>query len=271
MPNEMPLAQHGFENELEVAIKAAQEAGKLLKSHFDSNSFAVVDKNQAGENQGLVTQADIEAEDLIKKIISSHFPEHAFLAEESDPQTGDELWVIDPLDGTNNFAHLIPHFAVSIAYCVQEVTKVGVVLDPIRNDLFVAVEGQGAYHNDRRASVNSQTNLDQTMLAVGFYYDRSEMMRRTLATIDLLFQQNIHGIRRMGTAALDIVQVGLGRFGGYFEYTLSPWDFAAARLFVEEAGGKITDCEGKPLQLKKTSVLAANPYIHEKMLTLVRQ
>ena len=107
------------------------------------------------------------------------------------------------------------------------------------------------------------------MIAVGFYYDRGPMMRATLKAIEELFQQNIHGIRRFGTAALDLVQVGLGRFGGFFEYELSPWDFAAARLFLEEAGGRITTCTGQELPLEKTSVLASNGLIHDSMLAIV--
>jgi myo-inositol-1(or 4)-monophosphatase len=173
------------------------------------------------------------------------------------------------LDGTNNFAHGIPHFAVSVAYYQNGNAMSGAILDPMRGDLFIAEKGQGAYWNGNKIQVCESKSLEQTMIAVGFYYDRGPMMRATLKAIEELFQQNIHGIRRFGTAALDLVQVGLGRFGGFFEYELSPWDFAAARLFLEEAGGRITTCTGQELPLEKTSVLASNGLIHDSMLAIV--
>ena len=179
--------------------------------------------------------------------------------------------MIDPLDGTNNFANGIPHFAVCAAYYRSGVAHCGVILDPMRGDLFTVEQGQGAYWNQERVHVCQSDQLNQTMLAVGFYYDRGPMMQATLKAIEELFQQNIHGIRRFGTAALDLVQVGLGRFGGVFEYELSPWDFAAARLFVEEAGGKITTCQGQRLPLEKTSVLATNGLLHDLMLPIVKK
>ena len=264
-----------FNDELEVAVAAATQAGTLLRDFFESDNFTVDEKQLQGEGQGLVTQADLESEKLIIERIKKAFPEHQFLAEESvadqETENHDFLWVIDPLDGTNNFAHHIPHFAVSIAFYHEGKSRVGVIYDPMRNDLFTTVKGQGARHNGKPVSVNNHSTLTQTMLAVGFYYDRGDMMKQTLASIEKIFEQNVHGIRRMGTAALDLVQVGLGRFGGYFEYTLSPWDFAAAQLFVEEAGGTVTTCDGEPLPLQKSSVLASNSLLHESILNLVKR
>ncbi len=258
--------------ELTVAIDAARLGGQIISKYFASG-IGSTQKTIDNESQGLVTQADVDAESAIIEAIKSSFPNHSFLAEESAPTDGDSdhLWVIDPLDGTNNFAHGIPHFAVSVAYYQNGTPNCGVILNPISGDLFTAEQGRGAFHNSRPARVNQHTRLDETMLAVGFYYDRGEMMKRTLRSIERLFESQIHGIRRMGTAALDLVQVGLGRFGGYFEYTLSPWDFAAARLFVEEAGGTVTTCSGNPLELKKSSVLATNTLLHSQMLAIVRE
>ena len=256
--------------ELATAVRAAAAASDVLTSGFETG-VSVSNKFSEGLAQGLVTQADVDAERVIVEIIRDALPGHSILAEESltDTPEADHLWIIDPLDGTNNFANRIPHFAVSIAYYDRGVPKIGVVVDPMRNDWFIAVAGQGAWHNQRLAGVHQVAGLDQAIVAVGFYYDRGEMMRGTLRSIEQLFTRGIQGLRRMGTASLDLVQVGLGRFGGYFEYELSPWDFAAARLFVEEAGGQVTDCSGNPLQLKKTSVLASNGVLHESLLETV--
>jgi myo-inositol-1(or 4)-monophosphatase len=258
--------------ELKIAITAAKAGQAILKKYFaDLASAGIENKTSNDEYQGIVTQADVEAERAIVETIRSAFPDHEFLAEEEHADGADalHLWIIDPLDGTNNFAHGIPHFAVSIAYYCDGVAECGVVLNPSTNDAFTCQRGRGAKWNGNPVSVNDHETLAETMIAVGFYYDRGAMMQSTLRAVDELFQQNIHGIRRFGTAALDIVQVGLGRFGGYFEYQLSPWDFAAARLFLEEAGGKITTCRNTELPLSKTSVLATNSRLHPAMLEIV--
>lgn len=224
----------------------------------------------------MLTVADVEAEKAIIESIKSRFPDHEFLAEESAGEKAIDLqsrnlWVIDPLDGTNNFAHGIPHFAVSIAYYENAKPILGVIHNPISDDWYIAGQGRGAWYNGVQATVNDHRQLSETMIGVGFYYDRGEMMRATLAAVNTLFEQQIHGIRRMGTAALDLVQVGLGRFGGYFEYKLKPWDFAAGRLFVEEAGGTVTDCSGAPLKLQPSTILATNRNLHQTILEIVER
>ncbi|MCH2177783.1 MAG: inositol monophosphatase [Mariniblastus sp.] len=256
--------------ELEVAILAAQSAGEIIGCYFRKD-FETNTKSHPEGTEGLVTQADIAAEQSIIRIIQEAFPDHAIMAEESaqSPDDSEHLWVVDPLDGTNNFAHGIPHFAVSIAYCYQRQPICGVVYDPIRNDWFVAEQGRGAWHNRKQVQVNSQHSLAETMVAVGFYYDRDEMMRTTLSAISDFFGQGIHGIRRMGAAALDIIHVGTGQYGVYFEYTLSPWDFAAAWIFLLEAGGQITDGKGNELCLKRSSVLATNRLLFSEALPIV--
>ncbi len=158
-----------------------------------------------------------------------------------------------------------------MAYYEKGVPKIGVVINPINSDCFIAGQGRGAWFGNQRATVNNHPSLSDTIVGVGFYYDRGKMMRCTLAAIGDLFEQNIQGIRRMGTAALDLIYVGLGRFGAYFEYELSPWDFAAAKLFVEEAGGIVTDCLGQPLTLAKSSILASNGLLHPSALEIVKK
>lgn len=258
--------------ELATARTAAAAGAEIATAYFrDLANAKIKTKTTNQQYQGIVTQADVEAEQAIIEQIRKVFPDHDFLAEEEHaaPTIADHLWIIDPIDGTNNFAHGIPHYAISVAYYRNGTPEVGCILNPEMGDCFWTQRGRGAWHNGQPASVNLHSELPETMLAVGFYYDRGAMMRATLDAMETLFRENIHGIRRMGTAALDIVQVALGRFGGYFEYELSPWDFAAARLFLEEAGGKITTCKGDPLPLEKTSVLATNTLLHQRMLDIV--
>jgi len=261
-------------SELTVAINAARKAEQILSSYFSDLASAEIRTKYTNEEfQGVVTKADIEAERTIVDDIRGQLPDHQFLAEEEHTATleSEHLWVIDPLDGTNNFAHGIPHFAISIAYYRKGVPQCGVILNPTTGDLFTTQRGKGSHWNANPVSVNQHQSLENTMIAVGFYYDRGAMMKATLNAVEALFHQKIHGIRRFGTAALDLVQVGLGRFGGYFEYELSPWDFAAARLFVEEAGGTVTTCKGTPLPLEKSSVLATNSKLHPLILEIVSQ
>ena len=270
----MPPLQRSIE--LGVAIKSAAAGGKIVSSYFaelGNGSANIQSKSVGDQNEGLITKADLESEQAIVAEIKKTFPDHAFLAEETfaDSINSEHLWIIDPLDGTNNFSHGIPHFAVSVAYYRNGQPQVGAIFAPATNDWFTVEKGNGAWSNDELAQVNSNQSLDQTMLGVGFYYDRGEIMKATLSAMDELFQQDIHGFRRMGSAALDLVYVGIGRFGGFFEYTLSPWDFAAAQLFVSEAGGKVTTCQGEQLPIERSTILASNGLLHEQMLKIVQK
>ena len=254
-------------SELTTAEAAARAGGEVAARYF-REGVTMRSKDVAN----LVSDADVEAEHAIAAVIRQAFPDHAILGEEAytGDVTAEHLWVVDPIDGTNNFAHAIPHFAVSVAYYHHGVAQVGVVLNPITDDWYTAVRDQGAFHNGQPAHVQAATQLNEVIIGVGFYYDRGAMMEATLNAIRDLKHQAIHGIRRFGTASLDLISVGLGRFGAYFEYELSPWDFAAGRLFVEEAGGIVTDARGEPLPLGKSSVLASNGPLHLPMLTIVR-
>jgi myo-inositol-1(or 4)-monophosphatase len=261
------LPIESLEKILEVARLAASEAGAVLMKYLREG---VQMRSKEGENSvsyDLVSDADLEAEKTVERILSSRFPDHALLGEETldGPTDAEHLWIIDPLDGTNNFAHRIPHFAVSIAYWYRGKPQVGLVYNPAHQDTYHAIRGHGAFHNGTRVYVSNEDSLNQAMIGCGFYYDRGAMMRATLSAVEELFYQHIHGIRRFGTAAIDLCYVGCGHFGAFFEYQLSPWDFAAGALFVEEAGGRITTLEGNALPLEKTPVVAGNPILHEKV------
>ena len=223
-----------------------------------------------GKTYDLVSDADLESQSVIASLLSAEFPTHALLGEEDlIGDTGAEhLWVIDPLDGTNNFAHHVPHFAVSIAYYLKGQPAVGVVHNPVTGDTYAAVKGKGATHNEHPICVSESTNLSKSLIGCGFYYDRGEMMRSTLAAVEDFFAHDIHGIRRFGAAALDLCAVASGMFGAFFEYKLSPWDFAAGQLILSEAGGKIADATGRPLGLAPSSVLASCPGLYEHALAI---
>lgn len=254
--------------QLNVAVKAAHEAGKIVADYFYKGTTI-----RTKESFNLVTDADVNAEHCIAEIVRQNFPTHAILGEEGHEAdvTSEHLWVVDPLDGTNNFAHQIPHFAVSIGYYHRGIAQVGVIVNPITSDWFFTVRGQGAWYRNKKTQVSNEPTLEKTMIGIGFYYDRGIMMEATLTAIRDFFRQNIHGVRRFGTASLDLCQVGLGRYGAYFEYQLHPWDFAAGRLFVEEAGGVISDCEGAELPMARTSCLATNGLLHAASLEITKR
>jgi myo-inositol-1(or 4)-monophosphatase len=257
--------------EIDIARQAARAGADVLRAYFQRGVTARQKSAEAGFN--LVTEADVDAERATAAVIRRAFPEHAILGEEShqDDVRAPHLWIIDPLDGTNNFVHRLPHFAISVAYYVDGQAQSGVVGNPIRDDWYEAVRGGGASHNGQPLRVSPATQLDEVLVGTGFYYDRGTMMEQTLKAMRRLFQQHVHGIRRFGTASLDLCLVAAGSFGAFFEYELSPWDFAAGRLVVEEAGGRVTTCGGNPLPLAKTSVLASNGLLHDAALSLVRR
>lgn len=254
--------------ELEVARAAARRGGEILREAFGRT---IEFRTKAPAE--LVTDADLASEAAIVELIRSEFPTHEILGEEG--HTGDlaaeHLWIVDPLDGTTNFAHHLPHFAVSIGYYRAGVPECGVVWNPARYDWYEAARGRGAWRNGESVRVSPATTLDEVLVGVGFYYDRGAMMEATLAAIGDLFRRQIHGIRRFGTAALDLCQVGSGQYGAFFEYQLSAWDFAAGRLFVEEAGGRVTTCAGTALPIAKSHILASNGVLHDSVLEIVRR
>lgn len=253
---------------LEVARAAARAGGEIVERYFREGV-----EIRSKETYNLVSDADVESEHAIVEVIRETFPDHEILGEENYTASGDaeHLWIVDPLDGTNNFAHEIPHFAISVAYYIRGEPQVGVVLNPVRDDWYHAVRGEGAFRNGKPIKASSATSLEQVLVGVGFYYDRGAMMESTLAAIHELFGRNIHGIRRFGTASLDLCQVAAGWYGGFFEYELSPWDFAAGRLVVEEAGGRVTTCHGDEVPVEKSTILASNGHLHQTLLEIVNR
>lgn len=256
------------DQQLEIAQQAAAAAGEVIARYFHEGVTMRL-KNPCD----LVSDADVNAEHAIVDVVRRTFPDHAVLAEEKhkDSIDAEHLWVIDPLDGTTNFAHRVPHFAVSIAYYHRGVAECGVIYNPMRGDWYTARRGQGAFHNGQPIHVSEHRHLNETLIGLGFYYDRGKLMEATLSAAHALFQEQIHCIRRQGAASLDLCAVAEGQFGAYFEFVLSPWDFAAGKLLVEEAGGVVTRATGDTLELKRSSVLASNGHLHEAMLEVIAQ
>lgn len=252
-----------------VAANAALAGAKQILKYWENGVSIRSKSNDSTYN--LVSDADLEAEKAVVQSIRSVFPDHQIIGEEQSQgdDQAEHVWVVDPLDGTNNFAHRIPQFSISIAYYRNGVAECGIVLNPIHNDWYWAERNCGAFHNGQQLHVSLESSLTGSMVGVGFYYDRSAMMEATLAAIRDFFKQDIHGIRRFGSAALDLCYVAAGRFGVFFEYYLSPWDFAAGRLILEEAGGAISSTQGTALGLKPSSVLATNGRLHFAALEIV--
>ena len=266
-----PTDDFDIDQLLSTATGAARAGGEVLMRYL-RDGFEIRNKShQGGKSYDLVSDADLHSEQAVAQWIQSRHPTHHLLGEESlslEDIDVPELWIIDPLDGTNNYAHRLPQFSVSIAYYHHGIPTVAAVLNPARNDLYTATRDGGSFHNGNPVRVSKAKTLDECLVGCGFYYDRGEMMRSTLASIEQFFDRDVHGIRRFGSAALDLCIVGCGHFGGFFEYELSPWDFAAGRLFVEEAGGTMTTAKGDDVPLAKTSILASNGLLHESMLEI---
>lgn len=253
---------------VEVAQELARGAGSILKSQYDETMSVAYKRNPID----LVTDADKAAEAHILEGIHRHFPSHNVLAEESGTKdnASQYRWLVDPLDGTTNFAHRVPHFSVLIAVqesaivgCAQ--TIVGVVYDPMRDELFVAEKDKGATLNGEAIVVSATPRLIDAVLATGFPYDRvwhRDDNHREFCRLNLLSQ----GVRRFGSAGLDLAYLACGRFDAYWERHLNPWDLAAGVLLVEEARGIVSNTEGNPFDLEEGSVAAANGPLHAPLL-----
>lgn len=253
-----------------VAIEAALKAGELLKKGFGT-SFEISLKE--GKNNP-VTEYDKAAEKSIIASIKSHFPDHGFIAEESGLSGHDGApvtWIIDPLDGTVNFAHNIPIFSVSIAAAIQKKIVAGVVYQPMLGELFTAEAGRGAYLNGARLKVSQNHSLEEAILATGFPYNVHE---NPLHCVDRFAEMTKLGIpiRRLGSAAIDLSYVAAGRFDAYWEVTLHPWDMAAGLLLVEEAGGMVTHYDGSPHRIfGHDTLIASNGLIHRQMVSHLKE
>jgi myo-inositol-1(or 4)-monophosphatase len=250
-----------------VAEKAAREGGRIVMSFRDSLTISYKDVNN------LVTQADVQSEEAIRSIILTAFAHHSILGEESGlagTSDAEHLWIVDPLDGTNNYAYGIPHFSVSVAYAYKGIVMVGVVFDPMRNELFCAIHGKGATLNGTAISCSTRL-LDAAVVCTGFYYERGIIMEETLEALSRLLHGKCRDMRRTGGAALDLCWVACGRFDAFFEYLLSAWDFAAGMLIIKEAGGCTADPFGNDLTLLSPGVITASNTIFNPLLELVRR
>ena len=252
---------------LKTAIKAAKEAGKVIMESIKNKK--IIDYKSA---DNFLTDTDLKAEKKILSIIKEKFPNHSFYTEEGlgKKTDSDHLWVIDPLDGTTNFIHSFPHFSTSIAHVFNGKVDLGVVFDPIRKELFHAEIGKGAFLNNKKIVVSNTTKLTDTLLVSGFAYERGEIMRRNLKNIEKFFNEEINGIRRTGSAALDSCWVACGRVDGFWEFGLKPWDIAAGSLIVTEAGGRITGIKGEKYHYMMVDIVTSNSKIHDQMLKVLR-
>ena len=245
-----------------TGIGAAYKSAEIINTYL--GNLTSVDKKGPID---LVTEADIASKKNIIKTIRSRFPDHEILAEESGlNKTADSTcqWIIDPLDGTTNFAHQLPFFSVSIAFAVNNEIKIGIVLNPVTGELFTAVRGQGSTLNGKSIRVSEEKNISDSLLATGFPYDVKQMIDPVMRR----FKQCIavsRSIRRLGSAALDLCFVACGRFEGFWEENLKPWDTAAGWLIAEEAGALVTDFSGASYTLNKKEILATNRHIHHEM------
>ncbi|MBN1625753.1 MAG: inositol monophosphatase [Deltaproteobacteria bacterium] len=254
-----------WEKESTVTNQAVKEAGEVLTGLF-GNLKGI---NKKGEID-LVTEADISSEKAILEIIRENFPDDGILSEESGEidNNSERLWMIDPLDGTTNYAHSFPFFAVSIALQVKGKTVLGHVFNPVLNEHFEAVKDQGAFLNGRPIKVSQTQTLKESLLATGFPYT---IYRDHEGVIDLFTRMIVgaQGVRRPGAAAIDLCYVASGRFDGFWEQGLNPWDTAAGSLVVQEAGGLLSDYNGNAYSPFQKTIVAANPHIFKEMLRVL--
>ena len=249
---------------LNIAVSAARQAGDVIVRHIEQLDRI---KITAKSHDEYFSEVDIKAEQAIINAIHKAYPEHGIIAEESGihNEGAESVWIIDPLDGTNNYLHGFPYYAVSIALRVKNRIEHGVVYDPLRHECFAASRGRGARLNDRRLRVSKQTLLSSSLLGTGFHMNNVASMQRYLPTLEALIGK-CAGIRRTGSAALDLAYVASGRLDGYWELGLRPWDIAAGTLLVQEAGGLISDPQGGEDYLKHGDIIAGTPKVFKTLL-----
>lgn len=261
-----------------VAINAAAKAGEWIKSRQGQ----VKELNTKNSAQDLVTEVDKGVEQMIRRLILTHFPDHAILGEEGvspgaeaataaleEAREHEYLWIVDPVDGTTNFVHGFPFYCVSIALLVRGELTVGVIYDPVRDELFVAEKGKGAYMHGIPTSVSAEINFGDSLIAMGFPPDREFAQPVNMAGLQSILPQ-IRGIRAGGSAALHLAYVAAGRVDGYFEVSLSPWDCAAGVLLVLESGGTITDTLGRQYDIGTRHIVASNGHIHDYLVSSLK-
>ena len=253
---------------LTIAVKAARRAGSIInRASLDLDRLKVETKSA----NDFVTEVDRAAEQAIIEVLHEVYPGHSILAEETG-ETGPQSefqWIIDPLDGTTNFIHGLPQYAVSIALARNGVIEQGVVFDPVGNELFTATRGSGAFLNDRRVRVSRRTRLTESLIGTGFPFRQFDNVDAYLAMFREISQKTA-GIRRPGSAALDLAYLAAGRYDGFWEMGLAPWDIAAGSLLVQEAGGLISDLPGESDFLTTGNVVAGTPKVFGQLLPIIQ-
>jgi len=248
---------------LNTAVKAARRAGSIINRAAQNIDILTVTQKAAND---YVSEVDREAERVIIRVIQETYPNHSILAEESGASGNSEyVWIIDPLDGTTNFLHGFPHYAVSIALSHKGVLSQAVIYDPIRNELFTASRGRGAYLNDHRMRVGKRTKLQGCLLGTGLPFKEFSVIDTYLAMFKDLAQKT-SGIRRAGAATLDLAYVAAGRLDGFWEFGLAPWDMAAGCLLITEAGGLVGDFSGNNSYLESGNIIGANPKLFSQLI-----
>ena len=252
----------------DFAIALARQAGQVLLRYFHQP----LETQHKSSEIDLLTQADLASERLIVQAIRQQYPQHRILAEEgsAQKQPADYLWLVDPLDGTTNYAHGYPVFSVNLALQHAGHTVLAVTYDPLRDELFCAEPGQGTTLNDRPIHVSRTDRLICSLLATGFPYDRATRPDNNLPHFGRVTPR-VQGVRRGGSAALDLAYVAAGRLDGYWEFHLNPWDWAAGDLLVREAGGTVTDVHGQPWAVGQGSIVATNGLIHRQLLATLAE
>jgi myo-inositol-1(or 4)-monophosphatase len=254
---------HPFIN---IAVKAARRAGRIINQAAGNLDVLTVRHKSLND---LVSEVDRASEAAIIQIIHAAYPDHAILAEESGASGASEyVWIIDPLDGTTNYLHGFPQYCVSIGVAHRGVLTHGVIFDPTRNDLYTASRGRGAFLNDRRMRVSRRTKLIDALVGTGFPFRMFDHMDAYIAILRELMGKTA-GIRRPGAAALDLAAVAAGRYDGFWEIGLSPWDMAAGALMVLEAGGLVGDLQGDEHYLQRGMIIAGNPKIFGQLLQVI--
>ena len=254
---------------LQKAVEAAHLGGQIL-----TEGFGKLQKHQIGlKGRGdFITEMDYQSEKAILDYVRQHFPDHGIQAEESgEVDTDSEYkWIVDPLDGTANYVQGIPFFSVSIAVLKSNTPEYGVVYVPMLHEMFTAQKNEGAWLNGEAIHLSDKTDMEQAILSTGFPWRSKEQLQPFLKAFEGIFSQSA-GIRRMGSAAIDLAYTACGRFEGFWEMALKPWDISAGVLMVEEVGGRVTDFTGGNTYFQSGNVVAGHPVIHEKMIAVTRQ
>ena len=254
---------------INVMIRAADKAARALRRDYGEVANLQVSRKGPAD---FVSAADLKAEQILRQVLSRARPDYALLMEESGASanhaTADRCWIVDPLDGTTNFLHGLPHFAISIALEERGELIAGVVFDPIKNELYFAEKGQGAFLNNRRIRVSSRDRLEDSLIATGIPFKGHGDATAFLAELDAV-SGKVAGVRRWGTASLDLAYVAAGRFDGYWERDLSSWDIAAGIVLVREAGGHVSQIGGKAVHHSSNSILATNEVLHRSLNRLL--